>query len=225
MRYAAVLFDMDGLLIDSERGLMDAWLRAAGEHGFGLAPADYLAVVGLAAAASDAILERVCGGRDEFERARTSVEIFMNGSGVVFPLKRGAGALLEALAARQIPCAVASSSTRAEIEERLAAVGVRQKFAAVAGGDEVAQGKPSPDVYLLAAQRLGVPPQSCLALEDSHNGARAALAAGAAVAIVPDLIRPTDELAACSVCVLDSLDDAVAHVEHWFPVIAAPTSR
>ena len=218
MNYAAVLFDMDGLLIDSERGLMDAWLRAAGEHGFALAPADYLAVVGLAAAASDAILERACGGRAGFERARTAVEFFMNGSGVVFPLKRGAANLLAAFAAKGIPCAVASSSTRAEIEERLASVGVASSTSA-----------PSPAATKWrAASRVRTSTCSrrsgsvwrrkrALAFEDSHNGARAALAAGASLAIVPDLIRPTAELAECSVCVLDSLDAAVAHVEGWFP--------
>ena len=134
----------------------------------------------------------------------------------LFPLKSGASELLASLARAGIPCAVASSSAREEIESRLGRVGVLPFFRAIAGGDEVTRGKPDPAVYRLAAERLGASAERCLAFEDSENGIRAAVAAGMAVIAVPDLKAPPDEIAALSLHVLGQLDDALAHVPAWF---------
>ena len=133
-----------------------------------------------------------------------------------FPLKPGAFALLDALAQAGIPCAVASSSACEVIRARLDAVGVLPFFRAIAGGDEVARGKPDPAVYRLAAERLGVPAHACVAFEDSDFGAQSAAGAGASVITVPDLKAPTPEIVALSLHVLASLDDAVALVPSWF---------
>jgi beta-phosphoglucomutase-like phosphatase (HAD superfamily) len=133
-----------------------------------------------------------------------------------FPLKSGAQALLTELAQAGIPCAVASSSPVDEIRSRLGRVSVLQFFRAIAGGDEVDRGKPDPAVYRLAAHRLGVPVDSCLAFEDSDNGARAAVSAGMAVIIVPDLKPPVAEVAELSFRILRKLDGAIEHVADWF---------
>ena len=125
--------------------------------------------------------------------------------------------MLEALQAAGVPCAVASSSAVKEIRHRLGHVDVLRYFQAVAGGDEVTHGKPDPSLYLLAATRLGVAPADCIAFEDSENGARAAQAAGIRVVIVPDLKQPPEDVAARAHGVIDSLQDALAHVPHWFP--------
>ena len=114
----------------------------------------------------------------------------------MFPLKTGALPLLEALHAAGIPCAVASSSSVDEIRHRLGHVDVLKYFRSIAGGDEVTHGKPDPALYLLAAARLGVAPEDCIAFEDSENGARAAQAAGVRVVIVPDLKHPPEDVAA-----------------------------
>ncbi|HWI83649.1 HAD family phosphatase [Ramlibacter sp.] len=214
----AALFDMDGLLIDSERSIMTAWLEAAREMEVVLSEREYGRVIGREARESDKILIEAFGGLSSFELARAKVqrklEVQMSSGG--FALKSGAKALLDAMAAEGIPCAIASSSSMEEIESRLAAVGVLDRFLAVAGGDEVPRGKPDPAIYHLAASRLDVRAETCVAFEDSHNGACAALASGAALVIVPDLVQPSPEVVCRSLYVLSSLDEAVPHVGKWF---------
>jgi HAD superfamily hydrolase (TIGR01509 family) len=210
---AAVIFDMDGLLIDSERATMAAWMHGARRAGVALAPADYLQVVGRAAPESDAILSDLLGGPQAFGAARDAARAALNHAEAVFPIRPGAAELLAALRAAHVPCAVASSSTHAEIRHRLGALGVLRHFDALAGGE---RGKPDPALYRLAAQRLGVDAGRCIAFEDSENGARAALAAGAHVVVVPDLKPPTPALAARVAHVLVSLHEALDHLPRWF---------
>jgi beta-phosphoglucomutase-like phosphatase (HAD superfamily) len=214
---------MDGLLIDSERAIMRAWVAGARELGIVLAEDDFVQCVGRAAPESDAILTGILGSREAFDAAGTRARALLReeaaGGDPVFPLKPGAFALLGALREAGVPCAVASSSRVAEIRHRLGAVGVLDFFQAVTGGDEVPRGKPDPAIYLLAASRLDAVPADCIAFEDSENGAKAAQAAGIRVVVVPDLRHPAPEVLARSHHVLSSLDDALAHVPHWFPRI------
>lgn len=218
MMFRGALFDMDGLLIDSERSIMSAWLSAAEQLGVAFSEHHYTAVVGRSSAESDAIMIEAFGGIDSFELARLTVEkrLIALCASTGFAVKAGVKSLLATFAERGVPCAVASSSSLAEIEERLHMAGILHFFSAVAGGDEVPRGKPDPAVYLLAAHRLGIPATECLAFEDSHFGARAALAAGARLVIIPDLLRPTAELASNCVTVLDSLEEALPFVDTWF---------
>lgn len=215
----AVLFDMDGLLIDSERAIMQAWLQAAAAEGVSLHAPAYAAVIGRASPESTQILTTLLGGDDAFlaVQARAAALLQGEGGGVHFPPKPGAIELLAALHERDVPCAVASSSTAEEIHERLTAAGVMPYVQATAGGNEVPFGKPDPSVYLLAASRLRVPASACLAFEDSENGARAALAAGARVIVVPDIRVPADEVTARCHHVLDSLLEAMERLDDWFP--------
>ena len=216
--YTAVLFDMDGLLIDSERAIGAAWMALAQRRGIDFSEAIYAETVGLDSAKSNVVLARAFGNLEAVQTARHEVKEILRSKAPAerFPLKPGAKALLERLHRQGIPCAVASSSARHEIEERLSAVGVLNFFQVVAGGDEVASGKPDPAVYRLAAERLGVLATDCLAFEDSLNGARAVLAAGAGLVLVPDLIIPTADIIASSVRVLHSLDEAIPEVPRWF---------
>jgi beta-phosphoglucomutase-like phosphatase (HAD superfamily) len=218
-KFKAAIFDMDGLLIDSERAISNAWLEGAKALGFPLALADFVQVIGRAATESDAILIELLGSEQAFRdtAAHARATLRHEGGAPVFPLKTGAAPLLEALHAAGIPCAVASSSSVVEIRHRLGHVDVLKYFAAVAGGNEVTHGKPDPALYLLAAARLDVAPEDCIAFEDSENGARAAQAAGVRVVIVPDLKPPSDEVAARAHGVIASLADALDHVPHWFP--------
>ena len=217
--FKAALFDMDGLLIDSERAISAAWIAGARELGFALEMGDFVKVIGTAAQQSTAMLVDMLGSEDAMRATAAKAHALLPqaGGAPVFPLKPGALPLLEALRAAGIPCAVASSSAVAEIRHRLGHVDVLKYFRCVAGGDEVTHGKPDPALYLLAAARLGVAPEDCIAFEDSENGARAAQAAGVRVVIVPDLKPPPDDVAARAHGVLGSLDEALAHVPHWFP--------
>jgi HAD superfamily hydrolase (TIGR01509 family) len=209
--FKAAIFDMDGLLIDSERAISKAWIEGARALGFPLEMADFMKVIGTAAQQSTAMLIDLLGSEEAMRAtaARAHALLPQVGGGPVFPLKTGALPLLEALHAAGIPCGVASSSAVAEIRHRLGHVDVLRYFRCITGGDEVTHGKPDPALYLLAAARLGVAPEDCIAFEDSENGAR--------VVIVPDLKHPPDDVAARAHGVIASLADAVEHVPHWFP--------
>jgi HAD superfamily hydrolase (TIGR01509 family) len=213
---------MDGLLLDSERVIMQAWLASAREQRLVLSELDFLQVVGCGAQESRERLSRLLGGIASFQRVRDRARARLAAQpGVVFPLKPGALRLLGLLRARGVPCAVASSTFVDEVRCRLAKVGVLEYFQAFAGGDEVSRSKPDPDVYLLAAERLGVPPLRCLAFEDSDHGARAAHGAGLRVVMVPDLKAREFDAAYMQ---LASLEEAVVHLDRWFSaVVARPT--
>jgi beta-phosphoglucomutase-like phosphatase (HAD superfamily) len=212
--FTAAIFDMDGLLLDSERVIMQAWLESAAAEGLPLSQPDFLFVVGCGAEESSARLTALLGSGGNFQLVRDRARARLTaGSGILFPLKAGALELLKTLRQRGVPCAVASSTYVEEVRRRLALVGVLDFFQAVAGGDEVTHSKPDPAVYLLAASRLGVPPARCLAFEDSDHGARAADAAGLRVVMVPDL-RAYDFTSAYMQ--LASLEDAMVHVDRWF---------
>ena len=217
--FKAAIFDMDGLLIDSERAISQAWIDGAKALGFKLEMADFMQVIGTASQQSTAILVDLLGSEEAMRATAAKAHALLPqaGGGAVFPLKAGAAPLLQALHAAGIPCAVASSSTVAEIGHRLGHVDVLKYFRCIAGGDEVTHGKPDPALYLLAAARLKVAPEDCIAFEDSENGARAAQAAGVRVVIVPDLKHPPGDVAARAHGVIASLADAIDHVPHWFP--------
>jgi len=109
-------------------------------------------------------------------------------------LKPGALELLDALDRLRLPRAIATSSSRRTIERHLTAYDLLARFNEIVGHGDYEHGKPAPDPFLKAAERLGVEPRSCLALEDSHNGVRSAAAAGMMTVMVPDLLEPTDEI-------------------------------
>lgn len=224
--FAAAIFDMDGLLIDSERPIMAAWIEAARTLDIELSHAQYLQCVGLAMVESKQILAALLGGVAAYQHAATQVTAALQLQRAdgdlrpLFPIKPGAAELLTALRGRGTRCAVASSSSSGQIQACLGSLDVLHHFEAFAGGDEVARAKPDPALYLLAAERLGVDPAECVAFEDSENGAKAALAAGLRVVIVPDLKHPPESIIGQALHVLDSLHDAMVHVPLWFPTRA-----
>jgi HAD superfamily hydrolase (TIGR01509 family) len=222
-RFTAAVFDMDGLLLDSERPIRDAWLSAAAELGAPLTEADYLSVVGRNEREGHARLLEVFGGNDALlgaTRRRADALIAERFGAAPFDVKPGVLRLLRALRGAAIPCAVASSTAHHDVERRLERAGLRGFFGSVSGGDEVANGKPEPDLYLLAIERLGVEAHGCIAFEDSNYGARAALAAGLAVVVVPDLKPAEPQWQARCLAVLGSLEQASALSRDWFGVAA-----
>jgi HAD superfamily hydrolase (TIGR01509 family) len=209
---------MDGLLIDSERVIMEVWLERAAAHGVTVAHEDYVRCVGKSWPEARRILAGALGSEEAFRTIHPQVQRQIDAIAAAhgFPLKPGVSELLSVLDAAAVPCAVASSSAIGEIEQRLTKAGIRRHFRTVAGGNEVARGKPDPSVYLLAASRLGVATESCVVFEDSENGARAALAARARLVLVPDLVPAPGDLRQRSLCVFGSLAESVPFVPAWF---------
>lgn len=123
------------------------------------------------------------------------------------PLKGGVVELFDVLDGLSLGRVVATSTRRSRAEPKLAAVGLLPRVHGMVCGDEVSRGKPAPDIFVAAAERLGVPVANCLVLEDSNAGVRGALAAGTRVVMVPDLLQPADDVRAAGVPVAVSLHD------------------
>jgi HAD superfamily hydrolase (TIGR01509 family) len=216
-RFGAVVFDMDGLLLDSERPLLDAWVQAARELEHPFEPELLARVLGRPGKDGVAMFRASLAADFPYERVgKRARELLAAVREAGYGVKEGARELLARLAAAGVPCAVASSTKREQIEWLLSQAGLHAFFQAIAAGDEVQNGKPAPDIFLLAAQRLGVAPETCLVFEDSEHGARGALAAHMKVVLVPDVNQPGDEARALCLHVLESLTRADAYFADWF---------
>lgn len=203
------MFDMDGLLFDTEALYRDAIMVAAGELGREMPLALFHRMLGNPWPTNRALLLAHWGEEDAVDALRAgwmqAYDVLVRNGGP--PLKPGVRELLDTLDALGLPRAIATSGTHEEIAHNLGANGLVGRFdTAVARGD-YARGKPAPDPYLLAAARLGVHPADCLALEDSHNGVRSAAAAGTMAVMVPDLLEPTDEMRALCAAVATDLGE------------------
>ncbi len=186
---------MDGLLLDTEN-IVNQCLNETAEH-FGIPDMGetFLALIGFRDKESDAILRSGLAGRVDLKVfCAESDQRIRQRVAAGLPVKSGVVPLLEALYELQIPCAVASSTRTEYVDKHLADAGVRQFFATITGGDQVLKGKPHPDIYHKAAASIEVSAENCVAFEDSEPGTLAALASGASVVQVPDLIAPSEEL-------------------------------
>lgn len=187
----AVLCDMDGLLLDTERLDGEIWREVLGEQGLEYPPSVHASVVGLHGAETVARLQSVFGVDAPVARWRDEVMVRWEKRLAQAPAPRRPGAveLLDWLAQRRIPVAVATSTRRVYALQRLGSLAIA--VTALACGDEVERRKPAPDLYRLALARLGMVPDGCIALEDSEPGVCAAAAAGLPVVAVADLTRPS----------------------------------
>ncbi|HSI38772.1 MAG TPA: HAD family phosphatase [Methylotenera sp.] len=212
--FKAAIFDMDGLLIDSERIIMQACILAASELGISYTQSDYAQLIGRSAPDSTQVMTMQLGGVNNFTKVMKRVDEILAVSGNYFPLKIGALEIVKHFHAQGIPCGVASSSYQDIIRYRLSEVGILEYFSVITSGDEVERGKPHPDIYLLAIKKLGVPAEACIAFEDSEFGAHAAITAGLKVVVVPDLKQPSDYVNENCYQVLNSLSDASSILKH-----------
>jgi HAD superfamily hydrolase (TIGR01509 family) len=192
----AIVFDMDGLLLDTEVLAMEALRRAAVEFGVHMPASLCLSMIGAPVDRCKVLVDEHFGPsvlNDAFFEATTRHLEAQIDAGLL-TMKAGAIELLHWASAMQLPIALATSSRRSKALHHLRVVGIGDRFAAIVTRDDVPHGKPHPDLFLEAARRLGRRPQRCLALEDSYNGVRAAHAADMPVVMVPDLLAPTDEM-------------------------------
>ena len=210
----AVVFDMDGLMLDTERLALRCWTIAIERLGLEFDAALMPAMIGRNSRDSRALVLERHGDDFPIDRlmqaSQETYDAMVARDGVA--VKPGLVALLDWLDAKGIPRVVATSTRRTRAEAKLAQAELLAGFAALVGGDEVERGKPMPDIFLLAATRAGVVPADCLVLEDSEPGVCGALAAGMVPIMVPDVLPPSEALLARGLLVLPSLVAVQSHL-------------
>jgi len=193
----AVVFDMDGLLFDTEALYREAIVTVAARRGHDIPASVFASLVGLPWARSRRLLVEHFGAAFPIDAFMTEwLSHFDEIAAARLAIKPGVIELLDTLDELAIPRAIATSSSRGTVARHLAAHALVERFPHVVGNGDYQQGKPAPDPFLKAAELLGVEPRFCLALEDSHNGVRSAASAGMMTVMVPDLHEPTDEIRA-----------------------------
>ena len=205
--FAAVVFDMDGTLLDTELVFKEIVFEVTRTLGFDMTDDVHRGMVGSSHETSNRILVEAYGVTFPYEIFDAECRRIMKGRmAQSVPVKPGVPEFLAELKRRRIPMAVATSSRAPHALTHLGTAGLLDMFQAIVTRDDVVHPKPNPEPYLLAARHLGVTPVTCLAIEDSHSGVRAAHGAGMQTIMVPDLVPPTDELRAlCTV--MHSLHD------------------
>ncbi len=193
----AVLFDMDGTVFDTESIYRRCWIRAAKDVGFDVDMELFFErVCGLNMADMTVLVHRVYGTDAPFEEVRARRRLYLDEEleKVGLPFKSGAPDILYALKEQGIKIALVTSSGRKLVDRYLQMSGLEGVFDVIMTGEQVMHGKPDPEIFLIAAQKLGISPEHCMVVEDSPNGVRAGHAAGMYTVMVPDLHPCTKEL-------------------------------
>lgn len=207
----AVVFDMDGLLFDTEKLYGQAILTAAKELRVEMTTEVFLTFVGTPWSHNKRQMLEAYGEAYPAEELRVLwMEHFKLLLDDGLELKPGVVELLDLLDETGLPRAIATSSSHGTADHHLAAHGLTDRFHHIVAAGDYANSKPAPDPFLTAAQRLGVDPRDCLALEDSLNGVRSASTAGMMTVMVPDLIQPPEEIRGLCAAVAGSLLDVPA---------------
>ena len=206
---SGVIFDMDGLMLDTERIARLAWQEAARDAGFEMSDAVFSLMIGRSKRDSGELMREHLGPGFEFEKAHAATSVIfekmVERDGL--PLKPGVRELLDDLTARRVPLGVATSTRNPIAGVRLQQVDLLKYFAVLVTGEQISRGKPEPDIYLEAVRRLGIDASTSYALEDSFAGVRSAHGAGLQVIMVPDLLQPTPEITALTHAIAKSLHD------------------
>ena len=211
-KYTGAIFDMDGVLFDTERVYQQTWQEIADDYGVTLAEGFTEAISGTNGQVMIEVLERfyhVADGAVIMNRCKQGVHDKLTRA---VPLKPGAREILEYFHGAGLRVAVASSSTRAQIESNLKLSGLGRYIDAVVSGEEVTAGKPDPAIFLRAAEVLHCLPGACFVFEDSKSGVRAGHAAGCDTIMVPDLIPPSPDIIPLCFRIFDTLNEALAAV-------------
>lgn len=191
-----IIFDMDGLILDTEKYYFRCWTESAEEFGFHMKPCHALAVRSLSAVYAERYLKKALGEDFDYHavraRRRELVQAEIDKKGI--NIKPGAKELLEYCREKHILTAVATATPTEKAVQHLKKAGLFDLFSMVIGGDSIARGKPAPDIYIKAAAALELAPSDCLALEDSPNGIISAFSAGCKPVMIPDLTEPDEML-------------------------------
>lgn len=210
-----VLFDMDGLVLDTEKLYVRFWMEACHFYGFPMTLEQSLRMRSVNSKLAQENLREFFGPEADYTQIRSKrielMDAFLANGGV--EKKPGVVELLDYLQSRGIPAAITSSSPLDRIRAHLGTVGLDGRFHKLCSGREVAKGKPHPDIYLYGAASLGLKPEECLALEDSPTGIEAAWRAGCHAVVVPDQDAPDDLTLSRCYARADSLLDVIDLLE------------
>ncbi|MGR5066045.1 HAD family hydrolase [Photobacterium sp. DNB22_13_2] len=213
MNYQAAIFDMDGLLLDTERVCMRIFKEACEVQNLPFHEDIYLSIIGRNAAGIEAIFRKAYG--DDLDRLheewRTRYNAVVKHQAI--PVKEGVIELLEWLKAQGTPVAVATSTAHEVAKVKLELAGLTKYIDNLTTGCEVANGKPHPEIYQLAASRLNIEPEKCLAFEDSNNGVISAVAAKMMTFQIPDLVEPCDEVRQFGHAIVPSLHEVLTKLK------------
>ncbi len=216
MKYTGAIFDMDGVLFDTEQIYQQTWHELAAERKVELASGFLQAISGSSGARMNQVLEEYYHVSDGAVLAQECMGRVRQKLAVHVPVKEGVHEILAFFKEKGMPIAVASSSLPGQIEANLKNAGIKTYFAEIISGTEVEHGKPAPDIFLLAARRIGCAPQECFVFEDSENGVKAGFAAGCATFMVPDLIEPSSEIRQYCTRICRNLTEAQREIDERF---------
>ena len=211
----AVIFDMDGLMVDTEVLLQRFWVEAANEMGWPMTPKDVLGIRSFSRRYAERHLKRLFGEDFDYLAVRARRMELMNAyiaeNGI--RKKKGLDEMLAYLGENGIKAAVCTATDYERTERYLTQIGVFDKFDEFLCGNMVENGKPAPDIYINACKRLGLDPQECIALEDSPNGVISAAIAHLNVIMIPDLSQPSDDIRPLLFDCCESLDKVIGVLE------------
>jgi HAD superfamily hydrolase (TIGR01509 family) len=207
-----VLFDMDGLVLDTEKLYSRFWMEACHFYGYPMTYEQSLEMRAANSRLGAENLHRFFGPDIDYVTIRNKrielMDAFIAENGV--EPKPGIFELLDALEARGIPAAITSSSPADRIRDHLESLGVYHRFTAICSGYDVPCGKPAPDIYLHGAASLGLPPEECLALEDAPLGILSAFRANCIPVMVPDQAQPDAQTQSMLYAQADTLSDIIS---------------
>ena len=203
----AVVFDMDGVLFDTERVCMESWVNVAERRGMQGMREVFPLCIGRNSADDELIIKEHYGTEFDYVQFRkeTAEEFWQIIKTQGLPMKKGVHELLEFMREDGWKVGLASSTKRSTILNHLDRAGIREYFSYVIGGEEIEHSKPEPEIYLKACAGIGAAPEETYAIEDSYNGIRAAYRAGMKAVMVPDMLPPTKEMEEQSQVILTDL--------------------
>ncbi len=211
----AVIFDMDGVLIDTEKYLVKYWVQAGREFGFDMKPEHGLLIRSLAGKYAGPLLKEIFGESFDYPaiRARRKALMADHIAKCGIEKKPFVDKALDRLNDMGIKTAVATATDQERAGRYLKQIEIYHKFSRIICADMVENGKPKPDIYLYACSQIGESPENCMAVEDSPNGVRSAAAAGLVTVMVPDLTQPDEEISALLSAKVSDLGEIPALVE------------
>lgn len=215
MKISAVVFDMDGVIFDSERLVYKCWVEIGPKYGFNTLDKLFYKIIGTNMKYTEMVFKEEYGKDIPYKEfryeARKVYFDYIEKHGV--PMKNGVKELLTYLKDNGYKVGLASSTSIETVIKELKMSGIYEYFGVIVGGDLLKRSKPEPDIYLTACDKLGVKPENALAIEDSYNGIRAAYAAKMYPIMVPDIVEANDEMREMAYCIKADLYEVKELIE------------